>query len=112
MIEAHETPTPGPRSSVTVLLGDASLPQLIEGVDVVRMWLTDEGHGVYGLHATRTLGEARKDDPVKPAIDVLVGLLNEFAEVLDGHVLDTPGPVAEAWDRLLERWNAYPERGA
>lgn len=112
-IQAHETPTPGPRSEITVTLGDASLPQLLEGVNVERMWLTEEEPGVYGLHATRTVGESRKDDvAAKPAIDVLVALLNEFVAVLDKHEDEVPKPIAEAFDHLVDRWNEYPRTGA
>lgn len=111
-LEAHETPTPGPRSEITLRLGDASLPQLVEGVNVERMWLIEEEPGVYGLHATRTVGESRKDDVVKPGIDVLVELLNEFAVVLDVNEDDVPREVVEAFDHLVERWTEYPETGA
>lgn len=109
---AHETPTPGPKAEVRLRLGEASLPELLEGVDVERMWLTDEG-GAYELHANRRLGEARKDGTAKPGVDVLVSLLNEFVAVLDDHEDDMPRPVVEAWDALMSRWNdEYPRTGS
>lgn len=110
-IEAHETPTPGPKVYVTLRLGEPSLSELLEGAKVERMWLTEEEPGIYELHANRTLGEARKGD-VKPSIDTLVELLNGFVGVLDSYEDEIPQPVGEAWDRLIDQWNAYGRKSA
>jgi hypothetical protein len=104
--EARETPTPGPRTEITVRLAVLSLPDLIDGVDVRRMWLTDEGNDVYGLHAHRTLGQARKDEPTEPAIDVLVRGLNRFLDVYYDHEDAIPAPVKAAMDRCFDEYEA------
>lgn len=104
--EAKATKTPGPEVELSLRIAEMSLPMLLEGQPAEEVKLVKNVDGTYGLTGTTTIGTTRESG-VKPAIDVLVDALNEFADVLDQHDADIPQPVAEAWDAIAERWTAY-----
>jgi hypothetical protein len=100
----RESATPGPRTVVRLDVSEASLPVLLEGINAARCWLVDEGDGLYSFHATQTFGESRKQ-PGKPAKDLLVELLNEFAEGLHSDE-DVPDRLLDKWAEVVERYKA------
>jgi hypothetical protein len=102
-LDPRTTKVPGERVRVTLDVAEASLPTLLEGFPAARVWLTDEGDGVYAFHADLTLGESRKQ-PGKPAIDILTDLVNEFADALDDD--DVPERLRARWDALVDEYKA------
>lgn len=99
---------PGPRSIVRLDVADLSLPVLLNGITCTRAWLRDEGDGLYSFHATQRLGESR-EQPGKPASDLLVELVNELGDALDAD--DVPEWVKGKWDELVKRYEAGSAEG-
>lgn len=102
-LEPRSSEIGGPRRRVTLDIAEMSLPVLLEGFPAARVWLTDEGEDVYAIHADLTLGESRKQ-PGKPVADILVDLVNQFADELDGD--DVPDRLRERWDALVDEYKA------
>jgi hypothetical protein len=102
-IEPRESKVPGERTVVRLDVAEQSLRVLLEGLDAVRCWLVDEGDGLYSFHATQTFGQSR-EQPGRPAADVLVTLLNEFSDCLNQP--DVPEWVRKRWDKLAEEYAA------
>ena len=99
-LEPRNSQVPGPRMTIKLDLAEASLPHLLRGLQG-RVWLSDEGDGVYALHATESLGDSRKR-PGKPAVDLLVELVNELGDALDAE--DVPQRVRDTRDEIAKRW--------
>jgi hypothetical protein len=102
-VPERQSTVPGPRTIVRLDVAEQSLPVLLEGINAVRCWLTDEGEGLYAFHAAQTLGESR-EQPGKPAADLLRELVNEFADGLDA--ADVPQHLRDAWAMLVARYTA------
>lgn len=97
----RETDVPGPRTIVRLDVSEYSLPVLIEGVKVDRCWLAEEGDGLYSFHATQMMSEVRRQ-PGKASADILVELVNEFADALDAE--DVPQRLRDQWGQMLDRY--------
>lgn len=102
-IEPRESMAPGTRTTVLLNVAGESLPTLLAGIDAARVWLVEEGDGVYGFHATQKLGESRKQ-PGTPAADLLVEMANEMADMLDDP--DVPQRLRDRRDELVEQYLA------
>lgn len=105
--------TPGPRTVIRLDIAQRSIQSLLEGRDVVRLWVErepgDEHGELFSLHATETVAETRRHDGVA-ASDVLVEILNEIRVTMAaaqeaGEAV--PEPVRAAYEQGLARWQQY-----
>lgn len=103
----RQTKTPGPRRIIRLDIGELAVEGLLtHGEETSRIWLTDEGGGVYALHANATFGSMREAG-VKPYPDIIVECLNELADAVCAVEPLVPQSVLETLDQITKRIEDY-----
>lgn len=100
-LEPRVAEVPGPRRTIKVEISEQSIPSLLAGIEPDCCWLVNKGDGTYIFRATEKLADSRKR-PGKPACDILVALLDDFADLLDGE--DVPQRLRDEWERVIDQF--------